>query len=320
MLNVAKEVFNMEIDELKNVCSRLDDNFIEAVEAIYHAKNGRIIVSGIGKSGNIGKKIAATLSSTGTPALFLHPVEALHGDLGIVNYEDIFLILSNSGETEELIKLVVNIKRFGGFIIGFIGRKDSSLANASDIVIDVEIKQEACPLGLAPTSSTTAMLVMGDALAVTLLKKRKFSKKDYAFFHPGGSLGRKLLFTIEDLMHSGDAVPKVNMKMKMKDVFFVISEKRLGLATVVGSDGVFLGLITDGDLRRLIEKYGNELLDKIVEEVMNKKASVVKSNMLASRALEIMESKKITALPVVEENGVVIGIIHIHDILEAKIV
>ncbi len=320
MLNIAKEVFNIEIDELKKVSSRLDDTFIEAVETIFHAKNGRIIISGIGKSGNIGKKIAATLSSTGTPAIFLHPVEALHGDLGIVNYEDIFLILSNSGETEELVKLVVNIKRFGGFIIGFVGRKNSSLSNASDVFIDVGIEQEACPLGLAPTSSTTAMLVMGDALAVTLLRKKKFSKKDFAFLHPGGSLGRKLLFVVEDLMHSGDAIPKVDMKMKMKDVFFVISEKRLGLATVVGSEGEFQGLITDGDLRRLIEKYGNELLDKTVNEVMNKKASVIQSKMLASRALEIMESKKITALPVVDENDVVIGIIHIHDILEAKIV
>ena len=319
MIETAREVFKQEIESLEKIKSNLNDSFTRAVDILYKA-TGRVIVSGIGKSGNIGKKIAATLSSTGTPSIFLHPVEALHGDLGVIKKTDAFLILSKSGETEELIRLVENVKRFNCKIIGILGNSNSTLSKAVDEVLDVAVEREACPLNLAPTSSTTAMLVMGDALAVALLKKKKFTRKDFAFFHPGGSLGRKLLLVVEDLMHKGDELPRITPESKMEQVIFEISRKRLGVTIIVDAENKLLGIITDGDLRRLMEKYQEKIFQLKAKDIMIQSPKTITKNILASQALDIMEKNKITSLPVVDKDGKLQGLIHIHDILEAKVV
>jgi arabinose-5-phosphate isomerase len=283
------------------------------------ACKGRVVVTGMGKSGLIGKKIAATLASTGTPALFLHPAEGIHGDLGMVMKSDIIIAISNSGETEEIIKLLPVFKRLGIPVIAMTGGKNSTLSKASDITIDVGVKEEACPLGLAPTASTTATLAMGDAISIALLEVRGFKEEDFACFHPGGSLGKRLLLRVEDLMHMGDAVPVVAHTTLMRDALFVITDKKLGMTTVVDDDGKLIGIITDGDLRRYLEKSA-DLFDRKAGDLSSANPKIISRDALAAEAVATMEKFSITALVSVDSDGKPIGIIHLHDLLKAGVV
>lgn len=318
--NEAKRVILTEASALTAMAERINGSFEEAVKLILSSK-GRVVVSGMGKSGLVGQKIASTMASTGTPAFFLHPAEGIHGDLGMIMKGDVVIAISNSGETEELLRILPVIKRLGARLIGMSGKLDSTLARSSDVFLDVSVKEEACPLGLAPTSSTTATLAMGDALAVALLVQRGFKAEDFAIFHPGGSLGKKLFLRVEDLMHSGDDMPLVAEQTLMKDVLFVISAKRLGVTGVVDDDGLLKGVVTDGDLRRALEK-GLDILEKQAVEIMKLNPLRIRRNELAAAALQIMEHRSITSLFVFddEQNRVPCGIIHIHDILRAGIV
>ena len=274
----------------------------------------------MGKSGLVGKKIAATLASTGTPAFFLHPAEAIHGDIGMVTAEDVIIAISNSGETEELVGLIPFLKRFNVSLISMTGNSNSTISKAADVTLDVSVKEEACPLGIVPTASTTAALAMGDALAVALLIKRGYNEEDFAFFHPGGSLGKKLFIKVKDLMHTGDALPLVSPDKSMTKAVMEISSKRLGVAIVVDSDKRIIGVITDGDLRRGIEKWGKAVFDMKAGEVMTKNPKTISEDELAAKALSIMESKSITSLAVPDSDGKAKGIIHLHDILRKGIV
>ncbi len=318
--NEAKRVILTEASALTAMAERINGSFEEAVKLILSSK-GRVVVSGMGKSGLVGQKIASTMASTGTPAFFLHPAEGIHGDLGMIMKGDVVIAISNSGETEELLRILPVIKRLGARLIGMSGKLDSTLARSSDVFLDVSVKEEACPLGLAPTSSTTATLAMGDALAVALLVQRGFKAEDFAIFHPGGSLGKKLFLRVEDLMHSGDDMPLVTEQTLMKDVLFVISAKRLGVTGVVDDDGLLKGVVTDGDLRRALEK-GLDILEKQAVEIMKLNPLRIRRNELAAAALQIMEHRSITSLFVFDDdqNRVPCGIIHIHDILRAGIV
>ena len=318
--NEAKRVILTEASALTAMAERINGSFEEAVKLILSSK-GRVVVSGMGKSGLVGQKIASTMASTGTPAFFLHPAEGIHGDLGMIMKGDVVIAISNSGETEELLRILPVIKRLGARLIGMSGKLDSTLARSSDVFLDVSVKEEACPLGLAPTSSTTATLAMGDALAVALLVQRGFKAEDFAIFHPGGSLGKKLFLRVEDLMHSGDDLPLVTEQTLMKDVLFVISAKRLGVTGVVVDDGLLKGVVTDGDLRRALEK-GLDILEKQAVEIMKLNPLRIRRNELAAAALQIMEHRSITSLFVFDDdqNRVPCGIIHIHDILRAGIV
>jgi arabinose-5-phosphate isomerase len=318
--NEAKRVILTEASALTAMAERINGSFEEAVKLILSSK-GRVVVSGMGKSGLVGQKIASTMASTGTPAFFLHPAEGIHGDLGMIMKGDVVIAISNSGETEELLRILPVIKRLGARLIGMSGKLDSTLARSSDVFLDVSVKEEACPLGLAPTSSTTATLAMGDALAVALLVQRGFKAEDFAIFHPGGSLGKKLFLRVEDLMHSGDDLPLVTEQTLMKDVLFVISAKRLGVTGVVDDDGLLKGVVTDGDLRRALEK-GLDILEKQAVEIMKLNPLRIRRNELAAAALQIMEHRSITSLFVFDDdqNRVPCGIIHIHDILRAGIV
>lgn len=317
LIELARKVIRIEAEAVSKLAERIGTNFVKAVELIFSCQ-GRVIVSGIGKSGLIGEKIAATLRSTGTPAIFLHPAEAIHGDLGIIKREDLILCLSYSGETEEILLIIPYIKRMGGKIISLTGKVDSTLARHSDVVLDVRVQEEACPLGLAPTASTTASLAMGDALAVALIEKKGFKERDFAFLHPGGSLGRRLLLKVSDLMHTGDEIPRVYLHNKMEDMLLTITSKRLGTAVIVDEKDHLLGIFTDGDLRRLIEKNRN-IFDLKISEVMTKNPKHISPESLADAAIQMMESNEITCLPVVNEKKVVIGIVHLHDLLKAKL-
>ena len=274
----------------------------------------------MGKSGLVGKKIAATLASTGTPAFFLHPAEAIHGDIGMVTAEDVIIAISNSGETEELVGIIPFLKRFNVSLVSMTGNPNSTLSKAADITLDVSVKEEACSLGIVPTASTTATLAMGDAIAVALLMKRGYKEEDFAFFHPGGSLGKKLFIKVKDLMHTGDALPLVSPDKSMTKAVMEISSKRLGVAIVVDSDKKILGVITDGDLRRGIEKWGKAVFDMKAGEVMTKNPKTISEDELAAKALSIMEGKSITSLAVPDSDGKAKGIIHLHDILRKGIV
>ncbi|MDF2502412.1 MAG: KpsF/GutQ family protein, partial [Anaerosporomusa subterranea] len=285
------------------------------------ACQGRVVVTGMGKSGIIGKKLNATLASTGTPSLFLHPAEGIHGDLGMVTASDIVIAISNSGETSELLAILPSIKRIGAPIIAFCGRDQSTLAKHADVVLDISVEKEACPLGLAPTASTTATLAMGDALAIALLSARKFRPEDFAVFHPGGALGRKLLLTVEAVMHQGEDNPLITLDKTVKEALFVITEKGLGATTVVDG-GRLVGLITDGDIRRGLEK-GHEFLDKPVASLMTKMPRTITPDRLAAEALRIMENNKprpVTVLPVVDKEFQAIGMIHLTDLLRQGVV
>lgn len=315
----ARKVFKIESDAVARLAARIDEDFERAVTLIHGCK-GRVIVSGMGKSGLVGKKIAATLASTGTPAFFMHPAEASHGDLGMVTGDDIVLALSNSGETEELVALLPHLKRFNVTLISLAGNPKSTLARSSDVCLDVSVAEEACPMGIVPTASTTATLAMGDAIAVALIQMRGLREEDFAAFHPKGSLGKKLLVTVGDLMHTGDSLPRVFPDTPMTQTVMEISSKRLGITAVVDNGGKLVGVVTDGDLRRGIEKHGNVLFEKRAEDVMTRDPKTVSSGDLAAKALAIMEKHSITALPVPDAEGRPAGIIHLHDILREGIV
>ncbi len=315
----AKRVLEIEADAIRALIDRIDDNLIKAIDIICSCA-GKVVVTGMGKSGLIGKKIAATLASTGTPALFLHPAEGGHGDIGIVTKGDVVIAISNSGETEEIVKILPVLKRLDIRFVALTGNPNSTLGKASDVVLDVSVKEEACPMGLVPTASTTAALAMGDALAVTLLNKRGFKEEDFAFFHPGGNLGRRLLLTTGDLMRSGDAVPVVTTQTLMKDAVIEISSKRLGITTVVGSDSKLQGVITDGDLRRGLEKWGEKLFSLKAEDVMTRSPKTISRDTLAAKAVSIMEQYSITSLIISDSNKHVEGVVHLHDILKAGVV
>ncbi len=319
----AKRVLRIEADAVAALIERIDEQFERAVEIILSNK-GRVVVTGMGKSGLIGKKIAATLASTGTPALFLHPAEGIHGDLGMVTRGDTVIALSNSGETEEIARMLPSLKRLGIRIISLTGNPESTLAKNSDVVINVGVKEEACPLGLAPTASTTATLAMGDALAVALLDKRGFKEEDFACFHPGGALGKRLLLRVRDLMHTGDDVPVVAEGTLIKDAIYEISSKKMGITAVVNASGRLVGVISDGDLRRWMEKTektGENLLAKISKDIMTKNPKTANKDSLAAEAVSIMENNSITCLIVANNvDGIPEGVIHLHDLLKAGVV
>ena len=318
-IELAKRVISLEAQELLRMQERLGEEIYRAVEILYNCK-GRVVVTGMGKSGIIARKIAATLASTGTPSLFLHPAEGIHGDLGMVMREDAVIALSNSGETPEVINLLPSIKRLGIPLVALTGNPNSTLAKRSDVVLDTGVSQEACPLGIVPTASTTSALAMGDALAVVLLERRGFKKEDFALFHPGGSLGKRLLLTVEDLMHKGEEIPKVNLSTPLKEAIIEISSKRLGITTVLDEEGVVRGVITDGDLRRIIEREGEGMFGLAAGDVMTRNPKTITKEALAAKALNIMEKHSITALVVVDPKGRPEGLLHMHDILKAGVV
>jgi len=301
------------------MADRIDADFEKAVDLILASK-GRLVITGMGKSGLIGLKIASTMASTGTPAFFLHPAEGIHGDLGMIMKGDVVIAVSNSGETEELIRILPVIKRLGASLISMTGNPASTLSRSGDVVLDISVKEEACPLGLAPTASTTATLAMGDALAVALLQKRGFSAEDFALFHPGGALGKKLLLTVNDLMHAGDSIPLVAEGTLMRDALFVITSKKLGMTGVVDSEGGLIGVITDGDLRRALEN-GVDIMNQSAGVMMSPNPKRIKGSELAARALQQMEQYSITSLFVFEDDrsAIPVGVVHLHDLLKAGI-
>ncbi len=315
-LTAAKRTFQMEAEAVANLAQKLDQQFPKACELML-ASTGRIIVTGMGKSGHIARKIAATLASTGTPAHFVHPGEASHGDMGMITAQDVVVALSNSGTAVEILTLLPLLKRLGVPLIAMTGNPDSALALASDAHLDTGVDTEACPLDLAPTSSTTTALVMGDALAIALLEARGFTAEDFAFSHPGGKLGRKLLLKVADVMREGSAIPRVNSATKLIDALLEISHKGLGMTTVIDQDDVLLGLFTDGDLRRTLDK-GLDVTATPIRDVMTTGAKTIGANHLAAEALNIMEQNKISALVVAEGNSVR-GVIHLMDLLREGI-
>lgn len=321
MLEQARQVLRMEAEAVLEQVERIDEHFKAAVEMIL-ACPGRTVITGMGKSGIIGRKMAATLASTGTPSFYLHPAEGIHGDLGMVTEGDVVIALSNSGETGEVLHILPSLRRIGAKLIAMVGNPNSTLAKNSDIVLNVGVTREACPLGLAPTSSTTAALAYGDALALALLSKRKFTASQFAVFHPGGSLGRKLLLTVEDIMHSGTENPLVKADISVQEALFVITDKGLGAVSVVDDDNKMLGVLTDGDIRRGLSK-GVDFLKRPVTELMTASPKTITKEKLAAQALHIMESnrpKPITVLPVVDAENHVIGLLHMTDLVRQGVV
>jgi len=314
----ARQVLDIEAEAITNLKKNINRDFQKATQLILSSK-GRVVVTGMGKAGIIGQKLSATLSSTGTPSLFLHSAEAIHGDLGRVTGEDAVIILSNSGEIEEIKKLLPILKKIGAKIIAITGNLKSILARYSDVVLNTAVKKEACPLGLAPTASTTAMLAMSDALAVCLLELKGFKEKDFAFYHPGGLLGKRLLLTVEDIMRTGSANPIVNEKKKVFEVLLKITQARAGSATVVDNKGKLKGIFTDGDLRRHLEIDKN-LPKRQIQEVMTKNPTVVKKEMLAIEAMRILKEKRIDEVPVVDKNNRPVGLLDVQDLLKAGLV
>jgi arabinose-5-phosphate isomerase len=317
-VDIGKDVLRKEAEAILSIMACLNEDFERAIDTLARCK-GRVVMTGIGKSGLICKKIASTLSSVGVPAIFLHPADSIHGDLGILQNGDVVIVVSNSGETEELIKVLPWIRRMEVITVVITGAPHSTIANYGDIVLNVKV-DEACPYNVVPTSSTTATLALGDAIAIALMEKRNFSIEDFASLHPGGTLGRKLVLTVDDLMHAGDQVPMVFDGTIMKDVILEITSKRLGVTAVLNGNGDLVGVVTDGDLRRAIERYEN-VLSKRASDVMTRNPKVIKKEALATYALKKMEEFSITSLFVVEKEGEKrpIGIIHIHDLLKAKI-
>lgn len=314
----AKDVLDIEAQAVSDLKKNINKDFETAVELVLNCK-GRIVVSGVGKTGIIAQKLSATLSSTGTPSLFLHSAEAIHGDLGRVTKDDTVIILSYSGESEEIKKLLPILKKIGSKIISITGNTKSLMARFSDVVLDTTVKKEACPLGLAPTASTTAMLAMSDALAVCLLELKGFKEKDFAFFHPGGSLGRKLLLKVEDIMRKGNANPVVSENAKVSGVLVKITQARAGSASVVDKDGKLTGIFTDGDLRRHLE-IDADLSTRKIKDVMTRKPTAVSPHMLAFEAIRVLREKKIDELPVVDEKNRPVGLLDVQDLLRAGIV
>lgn len=317
LLDLAREVLEIEACSIQDVATKLDQNFTTAVNLLLQCK-GRVVVTGMGKSGHIGNKIAATLASTGTPAFFVHPGEASHGDLGMITADDVVIAISNSGETHEILALLPMLVRFKIKLISMTGAPHSTLALKSDTHLDVGVKQEACPLGLAPTSSTTATLALGDALAIAALKSRGFTKEDFALSHPGGTLGKRLLLKVSDLMHGDNRVPVVDENTVIVDALVEMTQKGLGMTCVVKPTGELAGIYTDGDIRRTLTQTNN-LTQTGISSVMTSGCKTISPNKLAAEALEIMEQFKITALVVTDPHEKPIGIIHMHDLLKAGI-
>lgn len=311
-LDTARRVLRIEAEALGDLLHRLDARFEQAVDLLLACK-GRVVVTGMGKSGLIGRKIAATFSSTGTPSVFLHPAEAVHGDLGMLMTGDVAVAVSYGGETEEIVALLETIKRLGLRMIALTGNTRSTIAAASDVVLDVSVKEEACSLNLAPTASTTAAMAMGDALAVALLDRRGFSPGDFAALHPGGRLGKKLL-RVENLMHAGEDMPRVAVSAKMPDVIYEMSKKGLGMTTVVDAGGRLAGILTDGDLRRIMQQRGSATIDLLAGECMNRNPQTLPPGELAGSALRIMEERRITSLVVADPEQKPLGVVHLHDL------
>jgi arabinose-5-phosphate isomerase len=314
----ARRVLEIEARAILELAPRVGEEFERAVDRLL-ACTGRVVVTGMGKSGLIGQKISATFSSTGTPSLFLHPAEATHGDLGRIVKGDAVLAISYSGHTEELLALTPALKRLAVPLVAMTGHPGSALATTADVHLDVSIREEACPLGLAPTASTTAALAMGDALAMALLERRGFTVDDFAVLHPGGRLAKKLL-RVEDVMHAGDGVPRVSPATPMKDVLFEMTRKRLGMTTVADGEGKLLGMISDGDLRRQLERHGYGLLDRTAGECMTSRPVVIGRRQLATAALALMEERKVTSLPVTDEAGRLEGVVHLHDLWNTEMI
>lgn len=321
MLEHAQEVLRMEAEAILELVPRIDENFAAAVNLILECE-GRTVITGMGKSGLIGRKMAATLASTGTPSFYLHPAEGIHGDLGMVTAADVVIALSNSGETGEVLNILPSLRRIGAKIIAMVGNANSTLGKNADVILDVGVSKEACPLGLAPTSSTTAALAYGDALALALLKKHNFTASQFAIFHPGGSLGRKLLLTVGNIMHKGDENPTVLADTTVQDALFVITDKGLGAVSVVDENGVMQGVLTDGDIRRGLSK-GVDFLQRPVKELMTANPKTITEDKLAAQALHLMESNKpkpITVLPVLDKERKVIGLLHMTDLVRQGVV
>lgn len=311
-LESAKRVLRIEAEAISELIERVDARFARAVEILF-ACQGRVVVTGMGKSGIIARKIAATFASTGTPALFLHPAEAIHGDLGVIVRGDVLLALSYSGETEEILQLLPTVKRLGIPLLSLTGTPNSTLAQASDVALDVSIRQEACSLGLAPTASTTAALAMGDALAIALHERRGFSEDDFAALHPGGGIGKKLQ-RVGELMHTGEEVPMVALSTPLPEAIYEMSKKGLGMTSVMSGDRKLAGIITDGDLRRLMQRLKGKVLEMTAGECMTKNPVTISRDELAAKALNLMEQRKITALIVVDAEQRIEGVIHLHDL------
>ncbi|MCI6283990.1 KpsF/GutQ family sugar-phosphate isomerase [Selenomonas sp.] len=317
----AIETLEIEAAAVQKLTERIDDEFIAALDCILACK-ARVIITGMGKSGHVGRKIAATLASTGTPSFFLHPAEAFHGDLGMVTEQDVVIAISNSGESSEIVNILPIIRRIGATIIAMSGRRESQLGQFADYFIDISVEREACPLGLAPTASTTATLAMGDAIAMALMSCRNFTSQDFALFHPGGALGRRLLLTVKNVMHTGDDNPLIHKGKTAKDALFVMTDKGLGAASVIDDDGKFLGLITDGIIRRALAK-DNNFLDEPVESIMFTSPLIISPEKMAAQALHVMEQHKpnpVTVLPVIDAEQRPVGIIHLTDLLRQGVV
>ena len=317
LIKSAKDVFDIEANSILKLKERIGDDFIRALDLIYASK-GKVVVTGMGKSGLIGRKIASTLCSTGTPAVFLHPAESTHGDSGIISRNDVVIAISNSGETQELLNLLPLILRFGVPLIGITGGLKSTLAQISDVVLDISVEREACPLNKAPTASTTATLALGDAIAVCLLKKRGFSYEDFLLYHPSGSLGKGILYKVGELMVKDDRVPVISQDVTFEEAIKFVSEKCLGTALLVDKNLQLKGVLTDGDIRRAVIKHP-DARNLMVKDVMTKNPKTIGTDELCAKALAIMEKYSITSLAVVDDNNVPIGLLHIHDLLRAGV-
>jgi arabinose-5-phosphate isomerase len=317
-IDAGQNTVKIEHSAISALTHRINDNFAQACERLFHCK-GRVVVMGVGKSGHVGKKIAATFASTGTPAFFVHPAEAGHGDLGMITRDDIVLTLSNSGNSAEILALLPALKRQGITVISMVGNIDSALAKDADVVLDASVEKEACPLNLAPTASTTVAMVMGDALAVALLEARQFTRDDFARSHPGGTLGRRLLLRVQDVMRSDGEIPAVTPDTPLTDTLAIMSSKGLGMTTVVDPLHKLLGIFTDGDLRRAIDTGAN-ISNACIGEIMTRKPQTTTADTLAIQALETMEARKITTLVVADDKNHILGVLHLHDLLRAGLV
>jgi arabinose-5-phosphate isomerase len=317
LIQSAQRTIRLEIESIQDLLQRIDGDFVRACELILASK-GRVVVVGMGKSGHVGNKIAATLASTGTTAFFVHPAEASHGDMGMITRDDVVLALSNSGSTAEIVTLLPLIKRLGITLISMTGNPSSPLAQAAEVNLDARVTQEACPLNLAPTSSTTVSLVLGDALAIALLEARGFTAEDFAFSHPGGALGRRLLLKVENVMHAGVSLPRVNRGTSLRDALLEMTQKGLGMTVVTEDDGRLAGIFTDGDLRRTLD-HNIDVRQTIIDDVMTAHGKTARAEMLAAEALKIMEDHKISSLVVIDDNDQPIGALNMHDLLRAGV-